>query len=310
MYFQSWIVFMSMTSGESLRISRLPDPLPFHGHEARETVVSTENDNRDDNDDGDDTDDDNDEINGTDIEINANADKDNAAQNKPDGTPKDKNNISASNGDSNEPPKPPRNVCPHYAKSKCRYGMSGNGCSKNHPRPCRKLLRHGPKSKTNPEGCPGLPACTKWHPVLCRASVRNKECTYEGCKFRHVAGTRKGKNAESDKKRDDNHPRRERNHPDNKPASSLKSTEDHFLEMLEKMKKELMDSVETRLRLMTFPQMPYHQMYPPGMYQFPLHHLQGPAHVPVQSTVQDQYSTTPMTMGFPPQMSHQQVVGR
>ena len=73
--------------------------------------------------------------------------------------------------------RPTINICKFYARGKCKHGLAGKGCNKPHPRPCGKLLRHGPKSKQNADGCEGWPKCDKWHPKLCRTSVRKKECT-------------------------------------------------------------------------------------------------------------------------------------
>lgn len=161
---------------------------------------------------------------------------------------------------------PPTNVCQHYAKGKCRHGMAGKGCSKNHPRPCRKLLRHGPKSRSNPDGCPGLPTCNKWHPQLCRASVKNRQCTYDGCKFRHIAGTKRADDPASPNEAGKKNPSSEKLDA----GKTSKAQADHFLDVMEAWKKDLLDTIDAKIRSVQMQTPPYQSVYPwgyPGMQQ-------------------------------------------
>ena len=169
------------------------------------------------------------------------------APDKPDDTPKQDDTQNKGNGRKTNHP----NLCKFYAKGECRHGISGNGCKKAHPKPCRKLIRHGPKSKSNPDGCPGLPTCTKWHPTLCKTSIKRRECQYEGCKFYHIAGT---KRTSAEKKSEAKSEQTSEN--------STKSA-DHFLEKMELMKREIMECMDARLQLLQLrPPMPMSYQYP------------------------------------------------
>lgn len=144
-------------------------------------------------------------------------------------------------------------ICPHYKKGKCKHGASGKQCPKNHPKACPKLMRHGPKTADRPKGCPGAPTCNKWHPELCKTSLKGKPCKYEKCRFRHLTGTKnKDKEIKGGNKRKQGNPG-EGNKPSdrNKPATVKPITQkEPFLEMLQDWKKELMESVDQKLMAM------------------------------------------------------------
>ena len=77
------------------------------------------------------------------------------------------------------------NACYFYKIGKCRFGKE---CKKDHPKFCQKFVNCGP-IKNNPKGCDSK--CYKLHPIACRDSVKNRECSRDKCRFFHLAGTKK-----------------------------------------------------------------------------------------------------------------------
>lgn len=285
--------------------SKFPESLPFPGQ------ATTDEDNANSENDDDDDNDDEEEDTVADDEQQHIQDPLEDGNHSDDVKDTSSSQDKTKNEDKGAAPRPPQNVCSHYAKGKCRHGMSGKGCSKNHPKPCRKLIRHGPKSKSNPHGCPGLPTCCKWHPALCRASVKNRVCTNDVCKFRHVAGTRRvAEEGSGSRNKTDGVSSSKPTADQNSTKTSTKPNDiDHFLGIMEKWKMDLMDTIETRFRMnaqmMSYPSMQYPQLHQCGMC--PNHRQHSPGPTPSQSPrTHDNYTTASM-MGFLPQMHHQQV---
>ena len=85
-------------------------------------------------------------------------------------------------------------ICPLYKKAKCPHGLTGrkeiNGqiCKKDHPKRCIRFCRFG---KTKKGGCTRGDQCQYFHPILCKYSVMNHQCTKEDCTFTHLKGTRR-----------------------------------------------------------------------------------------------------------------------
>ena len=79
-------------------------------------------------------------------------------------------------------------VCRFYEKGTCRYGIAGRGCSRQHPKACKKLLQHGDRG---PRGCSAGSRCDKFHPLMCRSSLRKRECFNQDCKLVHIVGTKR-----------------------------------------------------------------------------------------------------------------------
>ena len=81
-------------------------------------------------------------------------------------------------------------ICSHYKLGKCRHGASGNKvvdnqkCKYAHPKKCRKYCNFGIY------GCDG---CELFHPVMCKNSVRYRECFSENCTLNHLRGTERRK---------------------------------------------------------------------------------------------------------------------
>lgn len=212
----------------------------------------------------------------------------------PKGSTKGNSNTKDEENDSSQYP---TNICPQYAMGKCRHGMSGKGCSKNHPRPCRKLLRHGPKSRNLPDGCPGFPTCSKWHPKLCRTSVKKRECTHEGCKFRHIAGTRRTKDDKVESKK---FPATTNTNSKNSAKVDSDQT-GHFLEVMESWKKEFMETIEAKIRSVQMPP------YPQNPYSYPPMFLtQYPVQAPLDNT-RMQMQMPRAQPQYQPQYQHQPI---
>ena len=89
------------------------------------------------------------------------------------------------------------NICRHYQRGTCKYGLVGRECPRDHPRACQKLLTHGNKG---PNGCTQGRSCENYHPRMCTSSLRTRQCFKKDCKLRHVKGTaRKQKEMPSQK---------------------------------------------------------------------------------------------------------------
>ena len=88
----------------------------------------------------------------------------------------------------------PRTICPLYKKHQCPHGASGktnvNGstCPHEHPRMCRKFCQFGKQKKG---GCDKGKNCKFFHPILCKHSLRQKQCLNQDCTFTHLKFTRR-----------------------------------------------------------------------------------------------------------------------
>ena len=63
-------------------------------------------------------------------------------------------------------------VCQRYLTNQCPHGMNGN-----------KLVNFGTKQRI---GCQKGNSCPKFHPKLCRNSLRSSACYNDNCKFVHL----------------------------------------------------------------------------------------------------------------------------
>ena len=83
-------------------------------------------------------------------------------------------------------------ICKKYKKGNCPHGLRGNKlvngqkCPHQHPRSCNKFCAFGSRG---PRGCNRGASCQYFHPMLCRLSLRSRECTNEKCTFVHLKGT-------------------------------------------------------------------------------------------------------------------------
>ena len=87
-------------------------------------------------------------------------------------------------------------VCYLYRKGVCPHGLRGKKlidgkvCQFPHPRACWKYTAYGGRDKC---GCHPGSGCIFFHPILCRHSVKDRNCVNEGCTFVHLKGTKRGK---------------------------------------------------------------------------------------------------------------------
>ena len=82
-------------------------------------------------------------------------------------------------------------ICKHYRTGRCKYGISGKKdgtCAYRHPKACTKLLNNGLRRRG---GCNRGENCRFFHPQMCHASLQDRVCLRENCKFMHVRGTRR-----------------------------------------------------------------------------------------------------------------------
>ena len=77
-------------------------------------------------------------------------------------------------------------ICSKYRRGKCERG---DDCTFSHPPKCLKYCRYGR------EGCGnGFRNCSLLHPVLCRNSLRYRQCFNPSCTFTHLKGTARNPN--------------------------------------------------------------------------------------------------------------------
>ena len=91
----------------------------------------------------------------------------------------------------------PSNVCEKFKSGKCPHGIRGNKvvngvqCSYTHPKHrCFKYCAFGGKNK---KGCSKGSSCKYFHPILCKFSVKNRQCLIEDCTYVHLKGTSRKK---------------------------------------------------------------------------------------------------------------------
>jgi hypothetical protein len=188
------------------------------------------------------------------------------------------------------------NVCKKYKIGQCPHGLRGNKvvngatCPNKHPKRCFKYCKHGTKDK---EGCKKGTKCTYYHPVLCKFSVKGKQCSKVDCPYPHLAGTkRSGKETGKDTKKKSvseggkPEPAKVRKRPEEllipqKPDSSI--NENHFL-VLQKMVEDM--GTKFQQEIQTLKANFYHLQFPNYMgntqmkmsYPNQLHPQQSPMH--------------------------------
>ena len=90
-------------------------------------------------------------------------------------------------------------ICKHYKTGRCKFGISGKKggtCPKRHPNACTKFLTNGNRSRG---GCTKGTNCNLFHPSMCHASMKDRKCLREDCKFMHIRGTKRSENEVVDK---------------------------------------------------------------------------------------------------------------
>lgn len=155
-------------------------------------------------------------------------------------------------------------LCKFYHQGICKHGKKGTGCKYSHPTMCSKLLKHGIKPGV---GC-NLDKCQNnlHHPVMCKSSLHRGFCYKKVCKKYHVKGTkrvpdRKRTPKQPGSKENSANKRNPKKHPADKENAAPKSND--FLEMVEKLKGDMINQMESRIYSLLFPSLP---AAPPNLY--------------------------------------------
>ena len=131
-------------------------------------------------------------------------------------------------------------VCKFFLKKCCKHGLKGEKCNFAHPAICKKLLKYGHTEK----GCNKGSKCADFHPKMCFQSLKNKTCSYDNCRFYHVAGTKK---VDSVHVSDDN---LQESPPSQDSSLGNKSKVEHFLEIqkqsLQELRLEFLETMDMR----------------------------------------------------------------
>ena len=89
--------------------------------------------------------------------------------------------------------------CEDYRRGKCEHGASqkkqvnGKTCQFKHRQKCIKWCRYG---KSQRGGCTKGDNCSKFHPLICKFSLKKGYCTNPRCTYAHLIGTRNKQSAE------------------------------------------------------------------------------------------------------------------
>ena len=177
--------------------------------------------------------------------------------------------------DNDEEDKNKEKICRFYKQGNCRFGRKGADCPYDHPQACRKLLKHG---KRSPNGCTKGQKCEYYHPRMCSTSITKGECYNNDCKFVHVKNTKRkkeSKSSEGDPKENpkENKKKKDESKKDAPPGKTI-NDEEHFLELIQNVKTEMMDVIETKFTSLLKILAPQNQASPqatlpvaPGMMQ-------------------------------------------
>jgi len=115
-----------------------------------------------------------------------------------------------------------REICDKYRRSVCPHGLrgtilvGGRPCKFAHPSTCYKFCKNGPG--TDVFSCNKGNSCEKFHPTLCKYSVKDRVCTDRSCTYIHLRGTRRGMYNPSDRPR--GNPPSSSHHPQSVRTSS------------------------------------------------------------------------------------------
>ena len=74
-------------------------------------------------------------------------------------------------------------ICRFYRRGQCKYGKRGRDCKFQHPEACTKYIKYGAGSL---QGCTLGKKCGKFHPQICFASGKGRECNRENCRYLHL----------------------------------------------------------------------------------------------------------------------------
>ena len=217
--------------------------------------------------------------------------------------------------------KPKTKICVHFKRNQCKHGLKGNDCSFLHPERCKKLLEHGTSST---EGCNLGKKCQFFHPKMCPSSISKRVCFDDKCQFTHVKGTKRkasqthGVNSEKLVKshlgkqqvpsKTARIPKEHQNLEKSACEKNKSPSESSFLEVVSLLKKELLETIETKIAK-SLPQIPsYNPRQNPSIQHFHPFHYNPPFHNPPRL-----YQTPPFHQPPPfhpyPILPHQIVPG-
>lgn len=144
-------------------------------------------------------------------------------------------------------------ICRYYKSGLCRRKQN---CKFDHPKMCNKFRRFG-LIKFNRKGC--ADDCELYHPPTCNASLRDKVCNRDKCRYFHL---NKPTNKHEERKNENQHGfmiNRSQLDPQNDQPSKLgpigsqsesMKNENHFLD-LQKTVQELTIQMSMMMRMMT-----------------------------------------------------------
>ena len=99
--------------------------------------------------------------------------------------------------ENSSPQTAPREICELYRKRQCPHGPKGNWeingavCEKWHPERCIRYCNYGNAKRV---GCRQPQSCGKWHPPLCRYSMRDRICiNIDTCVYWHLKYTQRSR---------------------------------------------------------------------------------------------------------------------
>ena len=104
-------------------------------------------------------------------------------------------------------------ICRFYGNGACKFKQD---CRYEHPKMCNKFTKNGQLKKNNQFGCDGK--CEKFHPNVCRDSLKNKECPRELCRFYHLKGTKLSSHKQEEPKSE--------NAPNNKSTAPVENSKE------------------------------------------------------------------------------------
>jgi len=171
-------------------------------------------------------------------------------------------------------------ICKFFIQKKCRHFKNPHKCAFLHPLKCEVFMKFGKKAKANPNGCDQV-KCDKYHPKLCRLSVKSKTCDKAKCTFAHLVGTKHIKTPKSAEIHSTN--KKLKNQSD-KSVSNM-SQNQSFLDVHKILQR--LDELQAQMNNLTRPQHQQTPIHVPTQNQFHrnvLSQTQHPAQAPVYYT--------------------------
>ena len=189
-------------------------------------------------------------------------------------------------------------TCKFYNQGTCKHGKQGVNCKYSHPPLCKKLLQHGNNAD---RGCRLKgDECDNHHPIMCKNSLNRGFCFKKVCNKYHVQGTKRVPNQKQDRNHMYNINSNKNNSQGHKNLGghsdqSHSDTRSDFLDLLKKMKEDIVKEMESRLSNLRLP--PSLPVAPP--YYFQPHHLAQPRQPPAMQRMLVPYPQAVQGAGAP-----------